>query len=241
MLDLTLKITMSGIVMLALSGSVFALTGGGGSGGGNNNSDKGSTCSSTGSVYVWDTIVVNGGVYDGGCRTFNPSSALGDGGQSEGQKPVFRLENGAILRNVIIGQNGADGIHIYGGGTVENVLWTDVGEDALTVKSAGNVTLRNIEGYHGYDKFLQINAATNLTVSNCKVDDMGKFLRQNGGTSFKITVTVDNCDISNMKEAIFRTDSPSSTARLTNSRIRNTGTTCYGAWASCTTSNVSSF
>lgn len=202
---------------------------------------KGSSCQSTGSVTVSSTIVVNGGVYDGGCRTFNPTSALGDGGQSEGQKPVFRVENGGTLRNVIIGTNGADGIHIYGGGTVENVRWTDVGEDALTVKEQGNVTLRNIEGYKGYDKFLQINAPTNLTVENCIVDDMGKFLRQNGGTTFTINVTVDNCDISNMKEGVFRTDSSSSTAKLSNSRLRNAGQVCIGPWRSCSTQNVSNF
>lgn len=202
---------------------------------------KGSNCRSTGAVTVNETIVVNGGVYDGGCQTFNPTLALGDGGQSEGQKPVFRVENGGTLRNVIIGSNGADGIHIYGGGVVENVRWTDVGEDALTVKAQGDVTLRNIEAYQGYDKFLQINAPTNLTVENCIVDDMGKFLRQNGGTTFTINVSVDNCDISNMKEGVFRTDSSSSTARLSNSRLRNAKQVCIGAWRSCTTSGVSSF
>lgn len=240
MFGLCSKKVISGAALLLLSGSALAISGGGGSGGGNT-VEKGSTCQSSGYTIVSSTIVVNGGVYDGGCRTFYATSALGDGGQAEGQKPIFRLENGAVLRNIVIGPNGADGIHIYNGGTVENVLWTDVGEDALTVKSAGNVTLRNIEGYDGYDKFLQINAATNLSVSNCVVDNMGKFLRQNGGTGFTINVTVDNCDISNMNEAIFRTDSTSSTARLTNSRIRNTGTTCYGPWRSCTTSNVTGF
>lgn len=203
--------------------------------------DKGSSCVSTGSVTVNETIRVTSGVYDGGCRTFNPTSALGDGGQSEGQDPVFRLENGATLKNVIIGNNGADGIHVYNGGTVENIRWTNVGEDALTVKSQGNVTVRNIEGYDGYDKFFQINAPTNLTVENCIVDNMGKFLRQNGGTTFTISVTVNNCDISNMKEGVFRTDSSSSTARLTNSRLRNAGELCIGAWRSCTSSGVSSF
>jgi len=202
---------------------------------------KGSSCQSTGSVTVNQTIVVNGGVYDGGCRTFNPTSALGDGGQAEGQKPVFRVENGGTLRNVIIGTNGADGIHVYGGGLIENVRWTDVGEDALTVKEQGNVTIRNIEGYRGYDKFLQINAPTNLTVENCIVDDMGKFLRQNGGTTFTINVTVDNCDISNMKEGVFRTDSSSSSARITNSRLRNTRELCIGPWRSCTAQGVSGF
>lgn len=202
---------------------------------------KGSTCQSTGSQFVRETIVVNGGTYDGQCRTFNPSSALGDGGQGEGQKPVFRLENGATLKNVIIGQNGADGIHVYNGGTLENIRWTDVGEDAMTVKSEGNVTLRNIEGYNGSDKFLQANAASNITVSNCVVDNMGKFLRQNGGTTFEVNIRVDNCDISNMSEGVFRTDSRRSTAHISNSRLRNAGRVCIGNWASCTSSNLSNF
>ena len=68
------------------------------------------------------------------------------------------------------------------------------------------------------DKFAQVNAASTLNVSNCIVDSVGKFLRQNGGTTFKITVNVDRCQISNMGEGIFRTDSSSSVARLTNSR-----------------------
>lgn len=200
---------------------------------------RGSSCVSTGSVTVSSTIVVSNGDYDGGCKTFNPTSALGDGGQSEGQKPVFRVENGATLRNVIIGQNGADGIHFYNGGTIENIRWTDIGEDALTVKSAGNVTIRNIEAYNGYDKFMQINASTNLHISNCILNGAGKFLRQNGGTGFTINVTADNCDISNLKEAIFRTDSTSSTARITNSSLHNYGQICYGPWKDCTTSNIS--
>lgn len=202
---------------------------------------KGSNCESTGSQFVRQTIVVNGGTFDGQCQTFNASSALGDGGQSEGQDPVFRLENGATLKNVIIGQNGADGIHVYNGGTLENIRWTDVGEDAMTVKSEGNVTVRNVEGYNGSDKFLQVNASTNLTVSNCIVDNMGKFLRQNGGTGFEINVTVDNCDISNMSEGIFRTDSSRSTAHISNSRLRNAGRVCIGSWRSCTSSNLSNF
>ncbi|WP_339806545.1 hypothetical protein [uncultured Marinobacter sp.] len=70
---------------------------------------------------------------------------------------------------------------------------------------------------------------------------MAKFLRQNGGTGFRINVTVDNCDISNMKEGIFRTDSRQSTARITNSRLRNAGRVCIGNWASCTSTNVSNF
>ena len=200
---------------------------------------RGSNCKSTGSQSVSETIRVSGGVFDGKCKTFNPTSALGDGSQNESQKPVFRLENGATLKNVIIGNNGADGIHVYNGATVENVRWTDVGEDALTIKSSGKVVLRNIEAYAGSDKFLQVNAASTIAVSGCKVDGMGKFIRQNGGTTFPIAITVDNCSISNMEEGIFRTDSSVSTARITNSTLNNAGSICIGKWKSCTSANIS--
>ncbi|MAM89255.1 MAG: pectate lyase [unclassified Hahellaceae] len=202
--------------------------------------NRGSNCKSTGSQSVAETIRVNGGVFDGKCKTFNPTSALGDGSQNESQKPVFRLENGAVLKNVIIGNNGADGIHVYNGATVENVRWTNVGEDALTIKSSGGkVVLKNIEAYDGSDKFLQANAASTISVSACKVDSMGKFIRQNGGTTFPISITVDNCSISNMKEGIFRTDSSVSTARITNSTLENAGSICIGKWKSCTSANIS--
>lgn len=213
-----------------------------GSTGGSSGGITGSTCGSGGStVNVSSTIVVSSGVYDGGCKVFNATSALGDGSQSESQKPVFRVENGATLKNVVLGNNAADGIHFYNGGTIDNIRWTNVGEDAMTIKSSGTVNVRNITGYAGEDKFIQVNAASTLNVSNCVVDRMGKFLRQNGGTTFKITVNVDRCQISNMGEGIFRTDSPNSVARITNSRLRNAGNICIGKWASCTSSGITNY
>jgi pectate lyase C len=38
---------------------------------------------------------------------------------------------------------------------------------------------------------------------------------------------IDNCDITNMSESIFRTDSSSSTVTMTNTRYRNTGNTPF--------------
>jgi len=202
----------------------------------------GASCPTNGTqVTVNETIRVTSGVYDGGCRRFNAGSALGDGGQGEGQKPVFRVENGATLRNVVIGNNGADGIHVYNGAVIDNVHWMNVGEDALTVKSSGTVTIRNIEGYDAEDKFFQINAASTVNVSNCIIHRAAKALRQNGGTTFKVAVTFDRCDLNTMKEGVFRTDSSSSTARLTNSRLHSAGSVCIGSWASCTQSGNSSY
>jgi pectate lyase C len=184
---------------------------------------------------------VTSGTYDGGCKTFNPSGALGDGSQDEGQDPAFRVENGATLRNAILGNNGVDGVHFYNGGNLTNFRWTNIGEDAFTVKSTGTVNISGVSGYAGEDKFGQINAASTVNISNCIVDNVAKVIRQNGGTSFKITVNIDRCQLSNLKEGVFRTDSSSSVARLTNSRLRNSGSLCIGAWASCTGSGNTNY
>jgi pectate lyase C len=202
----------------------------------------GSSCGTNGAeTVVHETIRVTSGTFDGGCRRFTAGSELGSGDQDEGQDPVFRVENGATLRNVVIGANGADGIHVHNGGTIDNVRWLDVGEDALTVKTAGTVTIRNITGINADDKFFQINAASTVNVSNCIIRNAGKALRQNGGTTFRINVTFDRCDLNTMDEGIFRTDSSSSTARITNSRVHDAGSTCIGPWSSCTSSGITQY
>src|SRR5688572_26992029 len=90
----------------------------------------------SGDQTVSATIVYSGGSYDMKNKRFTASSALGTGGGGENQQPIFKLSNGAKLSNVIIGKNGADGIHCYGACTLENVWWEDVGEDAATFRTA---------------------------------------------------------------------------------------------------------
>ena len=188
-----------------------------------------------------ETIRVTSGTFDGGCQRYNAGSALGDGSQDEGQDPVFRVENGATLRNVVIGNNGADGIHTYNGAVLDNIYWMNVGEDAMTIKSSGTTTVRNIEGYDSEDKFFQVNAASTLNVTNCIIHRAGKALRQNGDTTFRIDVTFDRCDLNTMGEGVFRTDSSSSRATLTNSRLHDAGDVCIGPWAGCAQSGNSSY
>jgi pectate lyase C len=124
---------------------------------------------------------------------------------------------------------------------VENIHWSDVGEDAMTIKSptdGATVTATNVEAYDSADKFLQANDDGTWIIDNCIVSNAGKFLRQNGGTTFPLHVEVSNCDISDMGEGIFRSDSSNSTARITNSRLHNAGDICIGSWKSCTSSGI---
>jgi pectate lyase C len=187
--------------------------------------------------------VEDGGTFDGGCRTYNAGSALGDGSQSEAQDPIFRVGPG-LVRNVYIGSNGADGIHTRNGGDVDNIHWSNVGEDAMTIKDPTNgasVTSNNIEGYDGEDKFFQANDDGSWSTNNCIVRRMAKFIRQNGGSTFPLHVTANNCDMADLGEGVFRSDSPNSTARLTNSRLHNAGSICIGSWQSCTSSGITNY
>lgn len=202
----------------------------------------GSSCTPGNAQVVNETIVIeDGSTFDGQCQTYTAGSGLGDGSQDEGQDPVFRVENGSTLRNVVIGNNGADGIHLYNDATLDNIYFQDVGEDAVSIKSEGNFIVSNIEGYDADDKFFQVNAESSLTVTNCIIHNAGKTLRQNGGTEFPIDVTFEQCDIANMDEGIFRTDSPNSTAFISNSRLSNAGDICIGDWAQCGSSNITQY
>ncbi|GAK42356.1 PelA protein [Paenibacillus sp. TCA20] len=179
---------------------------------------------------VNQTIIVPAGqTYDGQGQTFvaNPST-LGDGGQGEGQKPVFRLEAGATLKNVILGAPAADGVHCYGSCNITNVTWQDVGEDALTLKSSGTVNITGGAAYKAYDKVFQANAAGTFNIKNFRADDIGKLVRQNGGSSYKVVMNVDSSDISNVKDSILRTDSSTSTGKITNTRYHDVPTLFKG-------------
>jgi pectate lyase C len=133
------------------------------------------------------------------------------------------VNDGGTLKNIVIGASAADGVHLYGDVTLENIHWLDIGEDAMTVKESGTVHLNCGSAAHGEDKIFQVNAASDLFISNFTATDGGKFMRQNGDTTFKMTVTIDHCDISNIDEVIYRTDSSTSHVTLTNTRYSDLG------------------
>ncbi|MGQ3481680.1 pectate lyase [Paenibacillus sp. TY11] len=172
---------------------------------------------------IHETIIVKAGQpYDGKGKTVvaDPKT-LGDGSQKEAQKPIFKLENNAVLKNVIIAAPAADGVHVYGNGTISNVTWEDVGEDALTLKEPGTVNITGGGAFHAYDKVFQINAEGTINIKNFRADDIGKLVRQLGGSTFRVNMTLDNSDISNVKDSILRSDGPNSKAKITNTRYHN--------------------
>ncbi|MEJ3743069.1 pectate lyase [Actinomycetes bacterium KLBMP 9797] len=122
---------------------------------------------------------------DGGLKRY---SGVGDGGQGEGQEPIFELADGAVLSNVIIGAPAGDGVHCLGSCTLTNVWWEDVGEDAATFK--GGASARYLVDGGGAksaaDKVFQHNGGGTLTVRNFQVADFGKLYRSCGNCSTQL-------------------------------------------------------
>lgn len=153
-------------------------------------------------------VIAAGATYDGGGNTIK-AVGMGDGGQSESQKAFFQLSSGSTLKNCVLSAPGVDGVHYYGNGTVNNVKWQDVGEDAITIKAGGTCTLSSSSGTSAYDKFGQCNAAATWTMSAVRETTCGKIIRQNGGSTYTCKFYYDHVTSTNCKEAIGRTDSSS--------------------------------
>lgn len=188
----------------------------------------------TGVVDVDKPIIVKAGeTFDGGGKYYRPTKAIGDGSQNEHQQPVFILEPGATLKNVQY--SGGDGIHLIGSANLDHVVNRDIGEDAITIDGAKNrihdaklsgmsvddipkgpakVVITNSSFYNGSDKVVQDNGDADVLMKNVYVNGAGKVFRTNGGQPVTTRLTVEDSTFENVKEALFRTDSKTSSARF---------------------------
>ncbi|KPY55325.1 pectate lyase [Pseudomonas syringae] len=189
------------------------------------NSGNGTVSDTTGSLeqsgevnVVKDTIKVGAGqVFDGHGATFTADKSMGTGDQDEHQKPLFELAEGAVLKNVNLGENEADGIHVNAKNseqvTIDNVHAQNVGEDMITVKGEGgakvtNLNITNSSANGADDKVIQLNADTHLKVDGFKATDFGTLVRTNGGKQFDdMSVGLNGVDATHGKFALVKSDS----------------------------------
>ncbi|KAM5342162.1 hypothetical protein ACJ41O_015193 [Fusarium nematophilum] len=135
--------------------------------------------SSKGSVTYKSAQVIKG-TFDGGMKTY------GRGVKCTGQKEggdadaVFILENGATLKNVIIGVDQIEGVHCNGACTIENVWWKEVCEDALSLKGDGNALVKGGGAQGADDKIIQHNGLGTVTIDGFTAVDFGKLYRSCG-------------------------------------------------------------
>ncbi|EPM54072.1 type III helper protein HrpW1 [Pseudomonas syringae pv. actinidiae ICMP 19071] len=167
---------------------------------------------------VRDTIKVGAGeVFDGHGATFTADKSMGNGDQEENQKPMFELAEGATLKNVNLGENEVDGIHVKAKNaqevTIDNVHAQNVGEDMITVKGEGgaavtNLNIKNSSAKGADDKVVQLNADTHLKIDNFKADDFGTMVRTNGGKQFDdMSIELNGIEANHGKFALVKSDS----------------------------------
>jgi pectate lyase C len=159
------------------------------------------------------TIYVNGVTWDGAGQTLVQAAGnpLGDGSQAESQQPFFRLTNGTI-KNFTIQPPAADGMHFFGGNaTMSGIYCSDVGEDLITVKGTGTFYVTNVTGNSAADKFIQVSNLCTITCTSVSTTGSGKFMREYGGMTWKMTSYANGCTANNMSECVFRSDASVST------------------------------
>jgi pectate lyase len=131
--------------------------------------------------------------FDGHMQRFYGVDDLGTSSQDENQDPMFRLSDGAVLENVIIGDPAADGVHCYGSCTLKNVWWERVGEDAATFRGQqpDDVMLVDRGGASGAkDKVFQNNGVGTMVIKNFYVENFGKLYRSCGNCSRQTARTI---------------------------------------------------
>ncbi|HTN91402.1 MAG TPA: pectate lyase [Sorangium sp.] len=155
-------------------------------------------------------------VYDGKGETLTADVAAmrcdtSKGEQAESQRPFFLLAPGASVKNVTIAYPGCEGIHMMGDNALENITWEDVGEDAASVRSyfpGGAITIKDSKGYKAADKMFQFNAPCDVRIESFTGAEMGKLVRQNGGTGFELHIDLNTVTVTGVVSAVVQSDSP---------------------------------
>lgn len=116
------------------------------------------------------------------------------GSQAENQAPLFILENGARISNVILGNPAGDGVHCLGTCTLTNVWWEDVGEDAATFKGTSASQTMTVTGggaRYASDKVFQHNGPGTMIIRD--------FYAQNYGTLYR---SCGNCKTQHARKVV---------------------------------------
>ncbi|KAI5863671.1 polysaccharide lyase family 3 protein [Durotheca rogersii] len=136
---------------------------------------------SKGSVtYTKPETIKAGKVFDGGLKTYGRGvkcTGQAEGGESDA---VFLLEEGATLKNAIIGADQIEGVHCKGSCTIQNVWWKAVCEDALSIKGDGNASVKGGGATGADDKVIQHNGLGTVTIDGFTAVDFGKLYRSCG-------------------------------------------------------------
>lgn len=103
---------------------------------------------------------------------------------------VFVLEDGATLKNVIIGADQKEGVYCLGSCNLEFVWFEKVCEDAISIKGSGTANIIGGGAYGAEDKVIQHNGCGHVNVINFYANDYGKVYRSCGNCKGNCARTV---------------------------------------------------
>ncbi|EAU85565.2 pectate lyase C [Coprinopsis cinerea okayama7 len=144
-----------------------------------------------------------------------------EGGQADA---VFLLEEGATLRNVVIGPH-----QMEGSCRLENVFFEDVCEDAVTIKQNGGTSYIVGGGAkHATDKIIQHNGGGRVIIDSFFADGFGTFYRSCGNcrTQHARHVEVLNSWAINGNNLIGVNSNYGDTATIRQTRVSNVRNVC---------------
>ncbi|KAI1759864.1 polysaccharide lyase family 3 protein [Hypoxylon sp. FL1150] len=185
--------------------------------------------SSQGSVTYTEVYTIEAGeTFDGGLKTYGRGVSCT--GQDEGgdSDAVFELEDGATLKNAIIGADQIEGVHCKGACTIENVWWSAVCEDALSIKGDGSASVIGGGATGADDKVIQHNGFGTVTIDGFTVVDFGKLYRSCGNCASQgeRNVVVKNVQAYNGKALVGINSNFGDTATISSSCASSTTDIC---------------
>lgn len=152
----------------------------------------------TGEVHLTEPqYIKKGQTFDAEWKKYDRGSGACSGQTEGGEKDtVFVLEDGATLRNVIIGADQSEGVYCLGACNLEFVWFEDVCEDAISLKGDGDAYIIGGGAFHASDKVIQHNGCGKVEIINFYAEDYGKVYRSCGnckGNSNCSRTVVMNC------------------------------------------------
>ncbi len=157
----------------------------------------------------------NGRTVDFGDRVLRWTGP-GDGSQRESQSAIIEVQGrGVTVRRAWI-VDSPDGIHVKNADAViENLVFPDVGEDAITADNADRLVIRNCVFRNAEDKAIQLNGGREILIENCYFERCAKPVRVKPG----VTVTVRNCFATGAVDFV-RADGAGAVVRVENNEVR---------------------
>ncbi|CUA67531.1 hypothetical protein RSOLAG22IIIB_07412 [Rhizoctonia solani] len=170
------------------------------------------------------------GTFDGGNVRYNRGAGACQIQPDVGREnAVFLLENGATLKNVVIGANQVEGIQCKGACTIENVWFEDICETAITVlQTSGTTNIIGGGAKSASETVVLHNGGGTVNIDSYCVQDFGRLYRScnNCKSQYKRTVNIRNIIANNGKLLAGVNSNYGDVATLENNQVTAVSSIC---------------